>query len=91
MLDTSHDQDAQIRCDLSQPRPSSLPPCPLPGTPPLPPPPRSRSSVPRRHEFYETDEKIILSVFDRGADPDNVKITYQPRAVRFPESVSPPG
>ncbi|EKM83898.1 hypothetical protein AGABI1DRAFT_110509 [Agaricus bisporus var. burnettii JB137-S8] len=36
-----------------------------------------------RHEFYETDEKIILSVFDRNADPDKVKITYQPRAVTY--------
>ena len=24
-----------------------------------------------RHEFYETDEKLTLSVFDKGADPEN--------------------
>lgn len=34
-----------------------------------------------RHEFYETDEKLTLSIFDRGADPAQVSITFQPRKV----------
>ena len=34
-----------------------------------------------RHEFYETDEKLTLSVFDKGADPEKVKITFLPRSV----------
>ena len=35
-----------------------------------------------RHEFYETDEKLTLTVFDRGADPANVNVKLQPRSVR---------
>lgn len=34
-----------------------------------------------RHEFYETDEKLTLSVFDKGADPAQVKVTFEPRSV----------
>jgi hypothetical protein len=34
-----------------------------------------------RHEFYETDEKLTLSVFDKGADPSQVTIDIQPRSV----------
>ncbi|KAJ7169856.1 SGS domain-containing protein, partial [Mycena filopes] len=36
-----------------------------------------------RHEFYETDEKLTLSVFDRGADPGEVNIKFEPRKVRL--------
>lgn len=36
-----------------------------------------------RHEFYETDEKVTISVFDRGADPTQVTITFDPRKVRI--------
>ena len=32
-----------------------------------------------RHEFYETDEKLTLSIFDKGADPEQVKIIFEPR------------
>ncbi|KAG8219793.1 SGS-domain-containing protein [Butyriboletus roseoflavus] len=32
-----------------------------------------------RHEFYETDEKLMLSVFDRGADPETVSVQFEPR------------
>ncbi|THH19731.1 hypothetical protein EW146_g1482 [Bondarzewia mesenterica] len=34
-----------------------------------------------RHEFYETDEKLILTVFDRGSDPAQVNVKFEPRAV----------
>ncbi|KAI0001590.1 SGS domain-containing protein [Russula vinacea] len=36
-----------------------------------------------RHEFYETDEKLTLSVFDRGADPANVNVKFQPRGIHY--------
>ncbi|KAI0756943.1 SGS-domain-containing protein [Daedaleopsis nitida] len=36
-----------------------------------------------RHEFYETDEKLILSIFDKGADPEQVKIAFEPRKFSF--------
>ena len=34
-----------------------------------------------RHEFYETDEKLTLSIFDRNADPAQVSIQFEPRKV----------
>ena len=34
-----------------------------------------------RHEFYETDEKITISIFDRGADPAELSIQFHPRKV----------
>ncbi len=34
-----------------------------------------------RHEFYETDEKVTLSIFDRGADHAQVSVTFEPRKV----------
>ncbi|KAF5355675.1 hypothetical protein D9756_003745 [Leucocoprinus leucothites] len=36
-----------------------------------------------RHEFYETDEKLIVSVFDRNADPAQVKISFLPRELTY--------
>ncbi|KAJ3558951.1 hypothetical protein NP233_g11386 [Leucocoprinus birnbaumii] len=36
-----------------------------------------------RHEFYETDEKLILSIFDRGADPAQVKVSFLPRELTY--------
>ncbi|KAG2154821.1 SGS-domain-containing protein [Suillus clintonianus] len=36
-----------------------------------------------RHEFYETDEKLTISVFDRGADPAQVSITFEPRKISY--------
>ncbi|KZT02675.1 SGS-domain-containing protein [Laetiporus sulphureus 93-53] len=36
-----------------------------------------------RHEFYETDEKLTLSVFDKGADPANVQVTFGHRSVTY--------
>ncbi|KJA29105.1 hypothetical protein HYPSUDRAFT_196528 [Hypholoma sublateritium FD-334 SS-4] len=36
-----------------------------------------------RHEFYETDEKVTLSIFDRGADPAQVSITFEPRKFTY--------
>ncbi|TCD71560.1 hypothetical protein EIP91_008941 [Steccherinum ochraceum] len=32
-----------------------------------------------RHEFYETDDKLTLSIFDKGADPAKVSIEFGPR------------
>lgn len=43
-------------------------------------PSRSQSS---RHEYYETDEKVTLSIFDKGADPEKVSVEFEPRRVRF--------
>ncbi|TFY80945.1 hypothetical protein EWM64_g3066 [Hericium alpestre] len=34
-----------------------------------------------RHEFYETDERLIVSVFDRGADTAQVSVSFEPRKV----------
>lgn len=34
-----------------------------------------------RYEFYETDEKLSITVFDRGADPANVHVNFDPRVV----------
>lgn len=34
-----------------------------------------------RHEFYETDERLTLSIFDKGADPEKVSIVFEPRKV----------
>ncbi|KAF7320359.1 hypothetical protein MKEN_00820700 [Mycena kentingensis (nom. inval.)] len=36
-----------------------------------------------RHEFYETDEVLTLSIFDRGADADQVKIDFEPRKFTY--------
>ncbi|KAH9486954.1 Protein SGT1-like protein [Psilocybe cubensis] len=36
-----------------------------------------------RHEFYETDEKLTLSIFDRGADPAQVSIQFEPRKFTY--------
>ncbi|KAG1864230.1 SGS-domain-containing protein [Suillus subalutaceus] len=36
-----------------------------------------------RHEFYETDEKLTISIFDRGADPAQVSITFEPSKVSY--------
>ena len=33
------------------------------------------------HEFYETDERLTLSIFDKGADPAQVSIQFEPRKV----------
>ncbi|KAF9044575.1 SGS-domain-containing protein [Hymenopellis radicata] len=32
-----------------------------------------------RHEFYESDEYLTLSIFDRGADPSQVEVQFAPR------------
>lgn len=36
-----------------------------------------------RHEFYETDERLTLSIFDKGADPEKVQISFEPRKVNL--------
>ncbi|KAG8792802.1 hypothetical protein FRC17_008526 [Serendipita sp. 399] len=33
-------------------------------------------SNPPRHDFYETDERLTLSVYIRGADPEQVKVQF---------------
>ncbi|KAJ7706207.1 SGS domain-containing protein [Mycena rosella] len=36
-----------------------------------------------RHEFYETDERVTLSIFDRGADPAGVSVQFEPRKLSY--------
>ncbi|KAF9056607.1 SGS domain-containing protein [Panaeolus papilionaceus] len=36
-----------------------------------------------RHEFYETDEKVTLSIFDKGADPSQVSINFEDRKFTY--------
>jgi len=36
-----------------------------------------------RYEFYETEDKLTLSIFDKGVDPADVQIKFEPRAVSF--------
>ncbi|KAF8168123.1 SGS-domain-containing protein [Crassisporium funariophilum] len=36
-----------------------------------------------RHEFYETDDKLTLSIFDRNADPTKVSIQFEPRKFTY--------
>jgi len=36
-----------------------------------------------RHEFYETDEKVTLSIFDKGVDSGDVHITFLPRTFTY--------
>jgi len=36
-----------------------------------------------RHEFYETDEKLTLSIFDKGADPSVVQVQFEPRKFTY--------
>ncbi|KAL4243495.1 Protein Sgt1-like protein [Abortiporus biennis] len=40
-------------------------------------------SVTPRHEFYETEEKLTLSVFDKGADPEKVLLKFGPRSLLY--------
>ncbi|EIM83525.1 SGS-domain-containing protein [Stereum hirsutum FP-91666 SS1] len=36
-----------------------------------------------RHEFYETDEKLTLTVFDKGADVTQVNVHFEPRGLVY--------
>ncbi|KAJ7630915.1 SGS domain-containing protein [Roridomyces roridus] len=36
-----------------------------------------------RHEFYETDERLTLSIFDKGADASAVSVQFEPRKVSY--------
>ncbi|KAI5898237.1 SGS-domain-containing protein [Schizophyllum commune H4-8] len=36
-----------------------------------------------RHEFYESDERLTLSVFDKGANPDEVSVEFEPRKLTY--------
>ncbi|KAJ7634281.1 SGS domain-containing protein [Mycena polygramma] len=40
-------------------------------------------AVPLRHEFYETDEKVTISIFDRGADPSGVQVQFDRRKLSY--------
>jgi len=40
-------------------------------------------SVTPRHEFYETDEKLTLSIFDKGADKEKVVVKFEPRSLVY--------
>ncbi|KAG6336677.1 hypothetical protein ID866_2424 [Astraeus odoratus] len=35
------------------------------------------------HEFYETDERLTLSIFDRGADAEQVSVKFEPRKLMY--------
>ncbi|GJE86153.1 SGT1-like protein [Phanerochaete sordida] len=36
-----------------------------------------------RHEFYETDERLTLSIFDKGADPAQVSVKFDSRRFTY--------
>jgi len=36
-----------------------------------------------RHSFFETDEKVELNIFVKGASPDDVKVIFEPRKFSF--------
>ncbi|KAI0801212.1 SGS-domain-containing protein [Fomes fomentarius] len=36
-----------------------------------------------RHEFYESDERLTLSIFDKGADPEQVKVSFESRKFTY--------
>ena len=36
-----------------------------------------------RYEFYETDDRVTLSIFDKGVDAADVQIKFEPRGVSF--------
>ncbi|KZS96013.1 SGS-domain-containing protein [Sistotremastrum niveocremeum HHB9708] len=36
-----------------------------------------------RHEFYETDERLTLSIFDKGADPAEVSVVFTPDSLTY--------
>ncbi|KAK0465050.1 SGS-domain-containing protein [Desarmillaria tabescens] len=36
-----------------------------------------------RHEFYETDERLTLSIFDRNANPSEVDVQFEPRKFTY--------
>jgi len=36
-----------------------------------------------RHEFYETDERVTISIFDRGADPDQIAVRFDARKFSY--------
>jgi len=36
-----------------------------------------------RHEFYETDERVTISVFDKGANPDEVSVKFTPTSLTY--------
>ncbi|EGN93944.1 hypothetical protein SERLA73DRAFT_78326 [Serpula lacrymans var. lacrymans S7.3] len=43
----------------------------------------SSTTMALRHEFYETEEKLTISVFDRGADPEQVTVKFEPRTLTY--------
>jgi hypothetical protein len=34
-----------------------------------------------RYEFYETEDRLTLSIFDKGVDPADVQIKFESRGV----------
>ncbi|KAF9270194.1 SGS-domain-containing protein [Marasmius fiardii PR-910] len=36
-----------------------------------------------RNEYYETDERVTVSIFDRNADPAQVSLKFEPRKVTY--------
>ncbi|KZW02003.1 SGS-domain-containing protein [Exidia glandulosa HHB12029] len=40
-------------------------------------------SAPPRHAFYETDEKVTLSIFEKNVDPDKLEIKFEPHKFSY--------
>ncbi|KAF9015139.1 SGS-domain-containing protein [Cyathus striatus] len=36
-----------------------------------------------RHEYYESDERVTISVFDKGTDPAQVSVKFEPRKLTY--------
>ena len=42
------------------------------------------------HEFYESDDRLTISIFDKGADPAQVSVKFEPRSVSPVPPLPPP-
>ncbi|KAI5121251.1 hypothetical protein M0805_002296 [Coniferiporia weirii] len=40
-------------------------------------------AVEPRHSFYETDERLILEIYDKTTNPDNISIKLEPRVFTY--------
>jgi len=40
-------------------------------------------SVEPRHEFYETDQRVTISIFDKGANPDEVSVKFTSQTLNY--------
>ena len=42
-----------------------------------------------RYEFYETEDRVTLSIFDKGVDAADVQIKFESRGVSFDLNACP--